>query len=61
MKIKAISQALALSLFLCSVGGAASASSTSQSLEICPTKEMVQLVSDVVYARCPIAATSAKP
>lgn len=53
MKIKAISQALALSLLLCSVGGAASASSTSQPLEVRPTKEMVQLVSNVVYAQVP--------
>ena len=53
MKIKAISQAVALSLLLCSVGGAASAASTSQSLAVHPTKEMVQLVSDVVYAQVP--------
>lgn len=53
MKIKAISQAVALSLLLCSVGGTAPAASTSQPLEVHPTKKMVQLVSDVVYAQVP--------
>ena len=53
MKIKAISQAVALSLLLCSVGGTAFAASTSQPLEVHPTKKMVQFVSDVVYAQVP--------
>lgn len=53
MKIKAISQAVALSLLLCSVGGTAFAASTSQPLEVHPTKKIVQFVSDVVYAQVP--------